>query len=74
MKSGRLNLLELSGPHRTSYGTPLPFFNISRLMLFREVIGNYSENYMKNTKILVVKEHYLLRISAVVHVRGVAEK
>jgi len=25
-KSGSLNLLELSGPHRGWYGTPLPFF------------------------------------------------
>ena len=25
MKSGSLNLLETSGPHRASYGTPLPF-------------------------------------------------
>jgi hypothetical protein len=26
MKSGSLNLLEPSGPHRDCYGTPLPFF------------------------------------------------
>jgi hypothetical protein len=28
MKSGRLNLLKPSGPHRACYGTPLPFLII----------------------------------------------
>ena len=32
LKSGRLNLLEPSGPHRACYGTPLPFTSYSSIV------------------------------------------
>ena len=51
-----------------------PSLTVNRLMSFRGVIGNYSENYTKDTKIFVVKKHYLLRSSAVVHIYRSAGK
>ena len=51
-KSGSLNLLEPSGPHRDCYGTALPFYsyNIKKKGYFRNV-GKYSPK----EKVLLVK-------------------
>jgi len=37
MKSGRLNLLEPSGPQRACYGTPLPFTGLLYLLPYEEM-------------------------------------
>jgi len=49
MKSGSLNLLEPSGPHRACYGTPLPFLLIWRRIPEKLIVAQVTNNTLHGT-------------------------
>ena len=70
-KSGSLNLLEPSGPHRACYGTALPFFiqeNVTRMFITvftKASTGPCPETYYSNPQNLIVSLRPVLILSRV---------
>ena len=50
-KSGSLNLLEPSGPHRACYGTALPFNYFVLLPKIQFLVTQYSSNSIEETAV-----------------------
>jgi len=55
-KSGSLNLLETSGPHRACYGTPLPLPFLSGIFLDFKISNNICVCVLLNIFFIIYKQ------------------